>query len=1619
MSSHGSKGIRRSRRSSSVPKGGAGRLSNKPVGDGGLLEDKYPTHYLPHVGRQVMQAGGVPIERMPDFARMDMEQKAMDIAAQAAEDRRAREEARAAYQVSPLVDQSMRQYDQDQARAYQRAMRERPEAELRPGPEQSGWEMIRDKLLGLDYGRPTPERRQFVEGLGNLIDAAHMASYAVPVTRPAAAMTDFAGQFQDIFDTMSPPERAQKGKGGSMAKLLGKLLPEGSGYVPREGFPKVVNLPGIGRVEPRPIEPIEDISRRFAGAAHDAPVVPLNPEFSERVAREYEGMQHAPTDPVVRRAFEALADETMQQYRAAKDLGLDIRFLKPGQADPYAASPSLGYEDIVNRGRLFVFPTEQGFGSTGGLNATNVLLKGAGQIGDKPNAVVNDAFRVIHDLYGHFGPGNPFFRAPGEERAYQLHRRMFSPEALPALASETRGQNSWVNFGPMAERNKAASGAETYYADQKTGIMPSWATEEPPPVGEDIESFIRSRRKDGGDIGRDDYDKGGIIGAAKKIISQYADPASKYISNWTWRPLEQVAKDINITDVPPHVQSFGQHMSNMAEKAQTEGLDPEDLIKAYMITRASIQREGRTPEKISSYGIPVRPTAESLIRPEGHMADFLSSPMGVRFLNEARKGEISQEPVDAAVAAMRPFGLSKTEPDAMDWSRRNLSGQAGLVSDLVSRALSGGSPPAEWRDFTKGVRGIGPAKAGFLGSLLGRGDLPTLDARQAILHTGLKNAEAQKLMSARSGKAGDEAVDRLAARQRALDLNLPESLDPFYQHLAHHSVWDAIGKEKTTHQDIIDVMSPRASGGRAHFQRGGSDLIRRAIEAAKKAVPYTERMFATHNIRPEQLKKSVEQGALPGPSIGISKPTSEALTQFGDISLVARPQLVEPSAETSVFGRDVWTPRYPATRQYDRGMFRADDPHAFEGEGFYSIPLRRPVPATTENVVAEMRSRPIIGGEYTSSKTSTPEPDLGYLTALLAPKFRTFEDIQAARGRLVPQGDVNQLAEQIDREHAALAHILGRDRPMDVATQDVEDQDYFGNMLLRAIQRRRAAPPGQGGRPFFSTLQSHYPSASPAQVERVARHVKNIADLPATYFEAKPMRPVNLREEFVGAIVPEPKKSELAPLLEQSGIRKIKTYDPLRGGPGTTMMEQFPEAAFASGGKIPRADDEQFFRRLALWTYAVAPLFAGPSIVRRNGYGGGGGARDEQHAPSVVDQALNIISKFNPVGTAEAGPFTDILRNIAEKYRPHYDPDAMIKGAPKANWISGVALSRPISDMSVKTKSHRAMLPDLRLDPQDVAGEALISGLGDRTPAGYVVTHLNDRKLRNPVDMRGGPSFAQDEAAQIENAYWGSNRSRAAALANKGVKAANAGYTPTFMYVNQSPQSQDFSHMMTEMVLGQLDKSKMDPGLVEKFDYIMRSLEPAPGLAPLVNFPGITSPRLRNWLMTSSEGGAGRAKMAKVMDKSMFLKDPGFADIGAARFATTDPKLMNIPSFSAGHMISRMDPEGLLIKSPKVPHPSYDTLIASPGGRPGYRGGFEYPLPPEVHYDDYLSGRPSMREGANAPLQTGIRSDLVDKPFAQKTMNLLRETPTVVATPKWVDMASEFQEIMRGLYGRR
>lgn len=310
-----------------------------------------------------------------------------------------------------------------------------------------------------------------------------------------------------------------------------------------------------------------------------------------------------------------------------------------------------------------------------------------------------------------------------------------------------------------------------------------------------------------------------LVNHALSKVAQYQDAPNEKVDRVKWRPLTEVHEELEgLPEIPGHVHDFGEFMHKMAAKAAGPGLSGRDLIKAYAITRSSIRRKERNTDLVRQNGLILPQSVGKTIRPEGAMAEWLKSPMGQRFLDAAEDGKVDREAVAHAQQVMKPFGFD-TETQALPWAVENLAGKHELVSNLVKAGLSGDSPVKPWRDFATNLHGIKDAKAGFMGSMLGRGDLPTLDARQVILNTGMPTKEVGSKLS---GAAGAPAVDRLAARQAAMNPKLDPGMEPFRQHLTHHAVWDKAANATTTHDDLMDTMRHAATGGRIGKAGGGS-----------------------------------------------------------------------------------------------------------------------------------------------------------------------------------------------------------------------------------------------------------------------------------------------------------------------------------------------------------------------------------------------------------------------------------------------------------------------------------------------------------------------------------------------------------------------------------------------------------------------------------------------------------------------------------------------------------------------------------------------------------------------------------------------------------------------------
>ena len=290
------------------------------------------------------------------------------------------------------------------------------------------------------------------------------------------------------------PERTGDGRGRTESRKL----------TPLEGAPAV---PGINGPDPQLVA----VAEKYAAdngidLKRQSEYVEVDEQRAKRIADAYEQMADNPQDPKVKEAYQDLINQTIAQYQALVDAGYKFWFmdLNIPSNEEYAASPYNALRDLRQNKEMGVFPTTDGYGegditqeqidANPLLADTGIKWPVGGLDGEMKPVLANDLFRAVHDAFGH-GLEGAGFRARGEENAWQAHVRLFTGPAVGAITSETRGQNSWLNYGPFGETNRTAKVEDTVFADQKIGLMPEWTWSEGR-AGDMEEDILQADTKD-------------------------------------------------------------------------------------------------------------------------------------------------------------------------------------------------------------------------------------------------------------------------------------------------------------------------------------------------------------------------------------------------------------------------------------------------------------------------------------------------------------------------------------------------------------------------------------------------------------------------------------------------------------------------------------------------------------------------------------------------------------------------------------------------------------------------------------------------------------------------------------------------------------------------------------------------------------------------------------------------------------------------------------------------------------------------------------------------------------------------------------------------------------------
>ena len=481
----------------------------------------------------------------------------------------------------------------------------------------------------------------------------------------------------------------------SGAGNLGERTGDGSGRdqggstAPLEGAPTVEGATG-------PDAAVVAVAGQYAadhGLEHgrQAEYAKIDVDRAKRIADAYAAMVHDPQDPTVAEAYQNMIAQTMEQYRALEAAGYTF-YLYDESNDPYDGNPYAAMRDLRENKRMGVFATDSGFGS--GATALDVSANpllaetgvewGFGSVdGPKRPALANDIFRAVHDVFGHSIEGAGF-RARGEENAWQAHARLYTGSAVGAMTSETRGQNSWLNFGPFGEKNRNAKVKDTVFADQKTGLMPEWTWTEgivPDQQVLDQAAFHGTgnpqpyQRFDVGKVGgpggegSQSFGHGLYFASRKEVAAHYRDVLSQptEIDNWSIGDLK-IMRDGAYLDYSP--KSSGDVESAKAILVEDLLINEVNIQKAFDaggVEAARTEMARVIDENIAQYAEDHPPYVPTM---EGVKAKLVS---GLTFDTTQTKGKVYQVDIPE-------------DNELLDWDKK-LSEQPAGVREKLRQAL--------------------------------------------------------------------------------------------------------------------------------------------------------------------------------------------------------------------------------------------------------------------------------------------------------------------------------------------------------------------------------------------------------------------------------------------------------------------------------------------------------------------------------------------------------------------------------------------------------------------------------------------------------------------------------------------------------------------------------------------------------------------------------------------------------------------------------------------------------------------------------------------------------------------------------------------------------------------
>jgi len=419
----------------------------------------------------------------------------------------------------------------------------------------------------------------------------------------------------------------------------------------------------------------------------------------------------------------------------------------------------------------------------------------------------------------------------------------------------------------------------------------------------------------------------------------------------------------------------------------------------------------------------------------------------------------------------------------------------------------------------------------------------------------------------------------------------------------------------------------------------GRDIAERLNQRGPMPTTYSNPipglMVGQHNLSPVGVKVASDIGGIPMPSLAIA-PANAPLEKFGDVTLLAQPEMVLPSRSVNVWPNDAYTGRQPrgdvqfVNDRTARDALKANPDFGHMRDATYWMDAANSIADADEMMkTAQLGLAEGIDPKKYSSMwdyVSDVRAKLGYQAYEDAPKMPGFDAYVDTERVLYPKDLFTPSGNRKKPQPYTLDAVMKRMGSDKAYTAGSEGWDYGpGSFRAQVTPQFKTAGEVKAARGLLATGNEFEPIANAfkdaygiirGDIEQYARnprlvyeapeamteigrggsanwfgdvpsdvrgYVEDLArtarTMPTEYFEAKPKVAYSLGD-FPAALVPE-NAPQTADILRRAGVKDVLTYgsDTARA----ELIQRFPQLLFsAAGAGFPlgllamQPEDEQY-----------------------------------------------------------------------------------------------------------------------------------------------------------------------------------------------------------------------------------------------------------------------------------------------------------------------------------------------------------------------------------------------------------------------------------------------------------